>query len=104
MSTAPTNLTPEQVQAIIKQWRNAPHSAEDEEALESGDFMRVLLDEIKHECPAAEKACDRALEKFEKALVEGMIEDAVQPASHITVPGSDTTLMPPLDEKPSKND
>lgn len=95
MSTPPaaTELTPEKVEAILRQWRNAPHSEEDEEALASGDFMRTLLEEIKKECPQAEAACDKAMQKFDKALVESMVEDAVAPAAHIVVPGSDTNLV-----------
>lgn len=104
MSTTPTGLTPAAVRSILDQWRNAPHSEEDEESLESADFMRSILDDVRKECPAAGEACDRAIEKFEKALVETMIADSVAPAAAVPVPTSDTNLMAGVNDDACKKD
>ena len=97
MST-PAEPTAQEVKAILAQWRQNAHSKEDEEALESADVMRELFDGIKQECPAAAAACDKAMEKFERNVLQAMVADAIStPLGKI--PRSDTTLMPDAEDK-----
>lgn len=85
------------VEQFLKEWKEAPHDKDDDEALESADVIREMLDRIKKKCPEAAEACDEEMLRFERHLMASLIVDATKVPEHQgRIPRSDTTLIAEL--------